>query len=131
MARATAGRRAGGQQSLAAVDHLHVALDNMPGALVYTDDDLNIVFCNDRFRDMYRVPGELLQPGRPYPAFLRHLAEHGYYGAGDVETLVAERIESLRNPSDQTFEDHLPDGHIYRIRRRRVAGGGVITVMTD
>jgi PAS domain-containing protein len=35
---------------------LHVALDNMPGALVYTDDDLNIVFCNDRFREMYLAP---------------------------------------------------------------------------
>ena len=46
---------------------LQVALDNMPGALVYTDEDLNIVFCNDRFKEMYRVPEELLQPGRPYP----------------------------------------------------------------
>jgi PAS domain-containing protein len=36
---------------------LQVALDNMPGALVYTDEDLNIVICNDRFKEMYRVPG--------------------------------------------------------------------------
>ena len=42
---------------------LKVALDNMPGALVYTNDDLNIVVCNDRFADMYPVPPELLQPG--------------------------------------------------------------------
>ena len=28
---------------------LHAALDNMPGALVYTDDQLNIVVCNQRF----------------------------------------------------------------------------------
>jgi PAS domain-containing protein len=48
---------------------LRVALDNMPGALVYTDDDLNILFCNDRFREMYPVPSELLQPGRPIPDF--------------------------------------------------------------
>ncbi len=61
---------------------LKVALDNMPGALVYTDDDLNIVVCNDRFADMYPVPPELLQPGRPYPDLLRHLATHGYYGDG-------------------------------------------------
>jgi PAS domain-containing protein len=54
---------------------LHVALDNMPGALVYTDDQLDIVFCNGQFRNMYPVPPELLRPGRPYPAFLRYLAE--------------------------------------------------------
>jgi PAS domain-containing protein len=110
---------------------LHVALDNLPGALVYTDDDLNIVVCNERFREMYIVPNELLQPGRPYPVFLRYLAENGYYGEGDVDALLAQRMESLRNPSGRSFEDHTPDGRWYRILRRRVAAGGTVTVMTD
>ena len=120
------------EQALAQKEaQLHVALDNMPGALVYTDEDLNIVFCNDRFKEMYRVPTELLQPGRPYPDFLRYLAENGYYGEGDVDALVAKRVESLRNPTGKSFEDHTPDGRWYRIRRRRAAGGGTVTVMTD
>ena len=54
------------RQPSAVEGQLDVALDNMPGALVYTDADLNIVVCNDRFKEMYRVPKELLQPGRPY-----------------------------------------------------------------
>ena len=66
------------EQELASKEaELHVALDNMPGALVYTDEDLNIVFCNDRFREMYPVPAELLRPGQPYPdscATLRPMA---------------------------------------------------------
>jgi class 3 adenylate cyclase/PAS domain-containing protein len=110
---------------------LHVALDNMPGALAYTDENLKLVFCNDRFREMYIVPPELLQPGRPYPDLLRYLAENGYYGPGDAEEQVARRVESLRNPSGKSFEDHTPDGRWYRILRRRVAGGGTVTVMTD
>ena len=110
---------------------LHVALDNMPGALVYTDAKLDIVVCNDRFADMYPVPKELLLPGNPYPEFLRYLAEHGYYGDGDVATLVAARVESLRNPAAKAFEDRTPDGRVYRIGRRRVASGGTVTVMTD
>jgi PAS domain-containing protein len=40
----------------------------MPGALVYTDADLRIVVCNNRFKEMYKVPPELLQPGRPKTA---------------------------------------------------------------
>ena len=120
------------EQALAAKEaQLLVALGNMPGALVYTDEHLNIVFCNDRFREMYGVPAELLQPGQPYPAFLRYLAENGYYGDGDVEALVGRRVESLRNPSDKSFEDRTPDGRWLRIRRRRATGGGAITVMTD
>ena len=119
------------RQPSAVEGQLDVALDNMPGALVYTDADLNIVVCNDRFREMYRVPKELLQPGRPYPDFLRYLAENDYYGEGDPDAQVAQRIESLRNPSGKSFEDHTPDGRWYRILRRRVAGGGTVTVMTD
>jgi class 3 adenylate cyclase/PAS domain-containing protein len=110
---------------------LHVALDNMPGALVYTDQDLRIVFCNDRFKELYPVPSALLQSGQPYPEFLRYLAENGYYGEGDKDALVAERVESLRNPSGKSFEDQAPDGRTYRIRRRRSAAGGTVTVMTD
>ena len=110
---------------------LQVALDHMPGALVYTDEDLNIVFCNDRFREMYPVPADLLRPGRPYPEFLRYLATHGYYGKGDAEAQVARRVESLRNPTGKSFEDITPDGRCYRIQRRRAADGGTVTVMTD
>jgi len=110
---------------------LHVALDNMPGALVHTDAELRIVVCNDRFREMYIVPEEMLQPGRLYPDFLRYLALNGYYGDGDVDELVAKRVESLRNPSGRSFEDHTPDGRWYRVLRRRVAGGGAVTVITD
>ena len=109
----------------------HLALDNMPGALVYTDQNLNFVFCNDRFREMYIVPEELLQPGRPYADLFRYLAQNGYYGPGDVDELVARRIESLRNPTGKSFEDYTPDGRWYRILRRRVAAGGNVTVMTD
>jgi class 3 adenylate cyclase/PAS domain-containing protein len=120
------------EQSLAEKEaQLHVALDNMPGALVYTDEDLNIVVCNERFKDMYGAPRELLQPGRFYPDFLRYLAVNGYYGTGDVDALVAERVESLRNPSGKSFEDHTPDGRWLRIRRRRAVAGGTVTVMTD
>ena len=78
---------------VAVVDgHLQVALDNMPGALVYTDEHLNIVFCNERFKVMYPVPADLLRAGQPYPHFLRYLATHGYYGKGDVDTMVARRL---------------------------------------
>jgi len=120
-----------GEQSTGVDVRLLVALDNMPGALVYTDQDLNLVVCNNRFREMYPVPENFLQPGRPYPEFLRYLAEHGYYGKGDPAAQVALRVESLRNPTGRSLEDHAPDGRWYRLLRRRVAAGGTVTVITD
>lgn len=119
------------QQPAGAASHLEIVLDNMPGALVYTDEQIRFVFCNDRFREMYPVPAEFLQPGRPYSDLLRHLAKNGYYGAGSVDALVAQRVASLRNPTGRSFEDHTPEGRWYRILRRRANGGGTVTVMTD
>ena len=56
------------EQDLAAKEaQLLVALDNMPGALVYTDDRLNIVFCNDRFREIYGAPARIASAGPAIP----------------------------------------------------------------
>jgi class 3 adenylate cyclase/PAS domain-containing protein len=110
---------------------LRLVLDSMPGLLVYTDEDLNIVLCNERFIEVYQAQREMLQPGQPYADLLRYWAEHGYFGEGDAEALVAERIESLRNPSGKTFEELGPDGRVRRVRRRRAAAGGTVTVVTD
>jgi PAS domain-containing protein len=44
-------------QALAAQEaQVFVALDNMPGALGDTNDNLNAVFCNERFREVYAAP---------------------------------------------------------------------------
>src|SRR5258705_6675538 len=110
-----------GKQSTGVDAQPLVALDNMPGALVYTDKELNVEVCNSRFREMYPVPEQLLETGRSYVDFLRYLAAHGYYGKGDADAQVARRVESLRNPSGQSLEDHAPDGRWYRVLRRRVA----------
>ena len=64
---------------------------------------------------MYEIPSELLQPGRPYPAFLRHLAEHGYYGEGDVHALVARRVQVCATRQGRASRINTPDGRWFRI----------------
>ena len=78
-----------------------------------------------------RFPGSCSRPGRPYPEFLRYLAEHGYYGEGDVERWSHAACESLRNPTGIAFEDRTPDSRVYQVVRRRAASGGTVTIMTD
>ena len=73
-------RRQAKQGSLASKEaEFHLALDNMPGALVHTDGDLNIVFCSYRFREMSSSPHRVcFGPGRPILNFCGYLAVHGY-----------------------------------------------------
>ncbi len=86
----------------------------MPGALVYTNEELTIVVCNDRFAEMYPVPRELLQPGRSYPEFLRYLAEQATTATATSTRWSPSGCESLRNPS----------GRRSRIARRMAASTG-------
>ena len=109
---------------------LQLAFDNFPGALTYVDENLNLVFCSSSFGKIYNLPPHLLESGRPYVDILTHLAKAGMYGDEGVESLVAERMISLRVPSELVFEDRPPDGKIYEIRRRR-AGDGTVTSITD
>jgi len=110
---------------------LRDTLNNMPGAIIFTDENANIVVCNDRFTEMCDVPEDLLKLGESYENVFRFRAERGDYGSGKVDDLVAERVDSLKNPNDKVFEDITPNGHIFEVRRRPAEDGGVVTVITD
>ena len=102
-----------------------------PGALVYTDENLDVVFATTASGRCIRSPPICSGPAAPIQSSCAHLATHGYYGKGDAEAQVARRVESLRNPTGKSFEDITPDGRCYRVQRRRAADGGTVTVMTD
>lgn len=110
---------------------LRATMDNIDGALVYVDEDLNIVMCTSDLAAMYGVPEELLIPGAYYPNVLMYLAQRGDYGPGKTNELVAPRIESLKNPDGEEFIDVRPNGRSFAVRRNRVEGGGTVTTLTD
>lgn len=110
---------------------LRDTLDNMPGAIVFTDSENNIIVCNNRYAAICEVPEKYLAVGSSYEGVFRFRAERGDYGPGDTNDLVKARLNSLLNPSKETFEDVTPSGHIHEVRRRPAKGGGVVTVITD
>jgi len=110
---------------------LRDTLNNMPGVIIFTDENAHIVVCNDRYTEMCEVPAELLTPGSSYEDVFRFRAERGDYGSGQVADLVSKRIESLYNPGEEIFEDVIPGGRIHEVRRRPAEGGGVVTVISD
>lgn len=111
---------------------LDVALSNLPGGMIYLNSDLDIVLCNDKFPEVYGIPPELCAQGAHYPDVIAYLANNGYYDPSvSAHEHVRRRMESLNNPTDETFEDMTPDGRTYAVRRRAVEGGGVVTTVND
>ena len=119
------------EQELASKEaELHVALDNMPGGLVYTDENLNIVFCNDRFREMYPVPADLLRPGHPIavPAPPRDPWLLRQRRRGDDGRAAGGKPA----PSDrQELRGHHAGRSMLSSHASRAVAGGTVTVMTD
>ena len=111
---------------------LHVALDNMPGALAYTDEELNIVVLQQPLRrHVSGASGVVRSRGGPIPSCCAIWPSTATTATAMSKRMVARRVESLRNPSGQAFEDRTPNGHVYRVSRRKIASGGTVTVITD
>ena len=108
------------EQELAASEaQLHVALDNMPGALVYTDDDLRHRRLQRSLQgDVHRRRRRCCSPASRTPASCATWPRTATTARATSAALVAQRVESLRNPTGRSFEDHAPDGRWYRILRR-------------
>ena len=77
---------------------LHIALDSLPGGLIYTNSDMEIILCSRGFASAYQIPEELLEPGAYYPDVLMYLASNGYYGPGSITKLVNRRHGNPAEP---------------------------------
>ena len=111
---------------------LHVALDNMPGALAYTDDELNIVFCNNTLHRNVSGAEGALHPG----AALSRIS-----CATSPSTATTARATSKRWSPAGSKACAIPWAIRWRIARRTAAStrsiagsaaqGGTVTVITD
>jgi len=60
------------------------------------DADLRLVHANRRFLKLYELPDRFGEPGVTFEAINRFLAEKGDFGPGDIDAMVAERVERAR-----------------------------------
>lgn len=111
---------------------LEQVIDNFPGGLLLFDRNLSMVLCNDRQRQMLDYPDELFAGGNPgLESIFRFNAERGEYGPGDVEVLVAERMERVARREAHVFERTRPNGTVLEIRGVPLADGGFVTTYLD
>lgn len=112
---------------------LDVVVTNMAQGVTYIDADLNVVFQNQPYSEMFSVPEHLRRPGTPAQALVREMAETGQYGPVDVESEIRRRIETIRTMQPQRFLHRSPCGRIIETRRNPLPPevGGVITTYTD
>ena len=125
-------RRAMQAELLRAGNLLRGSIDALDDAFALYDPADRLVLCNQRYRDLYSLCADLMEPGTPFETIIRVGAERGQYEVGDqgVEAWVARRMAQHRQPASQ-LQQRLADGRVLRIIERRMADGHTVGFRVD
>lgn len=113
-------------------DLLKAILDHIPVGVTLMDGGLRFLVINRTAIDILGLPPEMFDGRMPtFGEVARFNAERGEYGPGDVEKLVAERLEKARNPAPHHFQRTRPDGTTIEIHGVPLPNGGFVTIYAD
>ncbi len=121
------------KKDLAVLDQtllLETVLGNLSQGVSMFDADSLLVFCNQRYVDMYGLSAGLVKPGCALADILKHSVAVGSF-AGNPD----EYIESIRDAvaagktKDDTFE--LGNGRAFAVVTKPLEGGGWLTTHED
>ena len=101
------------------------ALQNMSHGLCMINSSQKLLVANDRYRQIYNLPKELVQPGTTLCEILEFRAGSGnYIGPAPTEYIAAQ----LNNP---THIEKLGNGRVIQILRHAMADGCSLTMHED
>ncbi len=110
---------------------LQGAIENITQGISVVDRQLRLVAWNSRYQELFDYPPELVTIGRPIADIIRHNAEKGLCGPGDVETHVSKRLYWMRQGTAHTSERMFPNGRVIELIGNPMPGGGFVMSFTD
>ncbi|QRF54652.1 sensor domain-containing diguanylate cyclase (plasmid) [Rhizobium rosettiformans] len=106
-------------------ERLDLILSEMSGGLAVINSDGFIIFCNEKYKSLFPLTGELRNPGAYLPSILALSKEKGE--APGLDPKIAMR--KLKEGADDELE--LYNGTWLRIRSNPVANGNTTIVVSD
>ncbi len=110
------------------------ALNNMSHGLCIFGGDKRLVICNDTYARLYKLPPELLQPGTPHDAIIKHRVTNGILAGETSDNAARQKLVNLNKHSgDQKSArvDQLSDGRMIEVVRQPMLGGGWLATHED
>ncbi|CUH85365.1 PAS-domain containing protein [Thalassovita mediterranea] len=96
------------------------------------DDQLKMVLCNQRFREMFDIPETYSSPGVHFEDTIRFLVERGEYGeVDDIEEAVKFRVDQARAFTPHYVERERSNGRWIAVEGSPLPQGGWVAVYTD
>ena len=109
---------------------LDAALSNMSQGLIMFDSAARLVVCNDRYRQIFKLPPELVKPGCTVLGLLKYRAANGTF-SGNPEQYVSDLLATIAQGKIAKHEVETGDGRIILVVNQPMAGGGWVATHED
>jgi PAS domain-containing protein len=111
--------------------HLNTALSNMSQGLLMTDAAGQVVLCNNRYLEMYKVPAEMVRRGCTRQGLIEHHYAAGVL-SGNAEDHLSEIFGGIsrQQPSFSKIVQ-TSDGRTIAIINRAIEGGMRVSTHED
>lgn len=121
----------GGQSLRFSRQLLASTFENIDAGISVVDAEMNLVAWNTRYLELFNYPPGLVRAGQPVADLIRHNAQRGDFGPGDVEFHVEKRLGHLRRGLEHSFERLRNDGRVIKTVGGPMPGGGYVMSFTD
>ncbi|HWF95299.1 MAG TPA: EAL domain-containing protein [Xanthobacteraceae bacterium] len=109
---------------------LDTVLNNMSQGVLMFDADARLVFCNQRYVEMYGLSAEVVAPGCALRDLLAHRTAVGAF-AGSPEDYIVDLLEEVASGKPSNGIVKSADGRVFSIARNPIPGGGWIATHED
>jgi diguanylate cyclase (GGDEF)-like protein len=108
---------------------LEQAVDHLSLGLVIFDDKYEVVFCNKRYMEIYRLSSEQVKPGTPISDLIRNRQNLGLKIRSNPDDYIRERLDNITDRA-LTIQE-FADGRIIAFTVRPMPGGGGMATHED
>ena len=109
---------------------LDTVLNNMSQGVLMFDRDTRMVFCNQRYIEMYGLSPEVVRPGCMLCDLLEHRKAAGTF-AGDPEPYIANLLHAVAEGRTSNLVVEAGDGRVFSIVSKPMPGGGWLATHED
>jgi len=109
---------------------MRIAINNMSQGLCMFDGNERLVVCNQRYKDLYQLSDEVVQPGRTLTGLLEFRIANGSF-ASDPDEYRRELVTAMAQGETMRAEVKSPGGRMVLVTNRPMTGGGWVATHED
>jgi len=110
---------------------MQIVFDNLPGGLVFYNDERKLSVCNKEFQDLLQLPQEFIDHKASLLDVTAYLARRGDFGPGEPEQIVKERFKLFDKASPHIYERTSANGKVLEVRGTPLPSGGLVASFFD